>query len=379
MALILLGAGATRGASFVDERARKAKCLPPLDADFFTQLQRIDNPKHHNTIDQLIGIAVGLFGNNFAATLENLFTTVEHEVRMQDLLPNKQSRTAAARAERRPILLNAVAAVLESSLTEGRRQLHCEYHKKLVTALNRKDSIISLNYDCLIDHTLREFGSNIWNPSVGYCIGDRRTSLAGADYWKPPQPSEGGESLSLLKLHGSLHFSSGSKSGPASGGTSKSSVKLKQRPYTMQAGSKLRFDIIPPEWNKHYDQGYFKQIWRRAAAAIREAETIVSIGYSFPATDLHTSSLFRISIPKRLKSVVIVNPSKDARRRTMQVLSRGLTPETRVLVYDRFAEFAHVPRAIWDRPGVVKRAKPSEPKQPTASPVSGSDQDVSAD
>ena len=41
MALFVLGAGATRGASFVDPV--KNPCLPPLDLDFYAQLQRIAN------------------------------------------------------------------------------------------------------------------------------------------------------------------------------------------------------------------------------------------------------------------------------------------------------------------------------------------------
>jgi hypothetical protein len=44
MALFVLGAGATRGASFVNPA--KNPCLPPLDLDFYAQLQRIANSKH---------------------------------------------------------------------------------------------------------------------------------------------------------------------------------------------------------------------------------------------------------------------------------------------------------------------------------------------
>jgi hypothetical protein len=40
MAVIILGAGATRGASFVSDAA----CKPPLDSDFFTQGRRTPTP-----------------------------------------------------------------------------------------------------------------------------------------------------------------------------------------------------------------------------------------------------------------------------------------------------------------------------------------------
>src|SRR5206468_3056679 len=42
--VVVLGAGATRGAEFVvapNDKAALLRCLPPLNADFFTQLQRI--------------------------------------------------------------------------------------------------------------------------------------------------------------------------------------------------------------------------------------------------------------------------------------------------------------------------------------------------
>jgi hypothetical protein len=76
MALFVLGAGATRGASFV--KPDKNPCLPPLDADFYAQLQRIRNRKHIETVQQVIEDTVELFGVNFQVTMEMVFTTLEH-------------------------------------------------------------------------------------------------------------------------------------------------------------------------------------------------------------------------------------------------------------------------------------------------------------
>lgn len=73
--VVVLGAGATRGGSFVDPA--KKPCLPPLDSDFFTQLQRVRNPKHKELIDAVLTDAHELFGVNFKLTLETMFTTIE--------------------------------------------------------------------------------------------------------------------------------------------------------------------------------------------------------------------------------------------------------------------------------------------------------------
>ena len=82
---------------------------------------------------------------------------------------------------------------------------------------------------------------------------------------------------------------------------------------------------------------------------MHKASTLVVIGYSFPVSDLHATALFRVSTKREaLKSLVIVNPDREARRRSRDVLRRGLSNETRVLVFDTFKEFAAVDRALWD-------------------------------
>ena len=80
MAVFLLGAGATRGASFV--RLTDNPCLPPLDTDFYAQLQRIQNKKHKEMIEGVIQDTVDLFGVNFNVTMETVFSTLEHIKKM---------------------------------------------------------------------------------------------------------------------------------------------------------------------------------------------------------------------------------------------------------------------------------------------------------
>jgi hypothetical protein len=349
MALIVLGAGATRGASFAEGKNRPL-CLPPLDGDFFTQLQRISEPKHQATVDQLIETAVELFGHNFQCTLETLFTTIEHQLRIASGLTGDKWGTSKAELEKkRGQLLQAIAAVLEESLTTspdggtGHQQRDCSHHKQLVTSLTGDDAIVSFNYDCLIDHTLQKHGDAKWNTRYGYCLPLRKgkgSSLGGEGEWNPTVPCEKGKSIRVLKLHGSLNF------------YAKSATRfiLKSRPYTKNTNGQMHFEIIPPEWNKQFDKGVFKRIWMQAAREIRHATTIVVIGYSFPLTDLHTASLFRVAVnPEKLRNLVLVNPDREARRRTMRVLARGMNAKTRVMVFDYFKEFAAVERSVWDR------------------------------
>lgn len=80
MAVFVFGAGATRGCEFVDPK--KNPCLPPLDDDFFTQLQRIRNKKHKALVISVIKDVVLLFGKNFNVTLEMAYATFDQTRRM---------------------------------------------------------------------------------------------------------------------------------------------------------------------------------------------------------------------------------------------------------------------------------------------------------
>jgi hypothetical protein len=349
VALLIFGSGASRGASFVRPTTL---CRPPLDRDFFTQLQRIQNPKLQPIVDKAIANTVDLFGNNFTVTMETVFTTIEQSLRLVEATRERRNFRSDDLRKQRTALLQALAAVFEESLIaelDGVKQPRaCEYHEKVVRRLARRDALISFNYDCLLDQTLKDHGAKLWNPRYGYGfrLGSRGVSLEGDDAWQPKGEAVSKEAtIHLLKLHGSMHFKIQSPEGL------RYSVILKQRPYTRQNGD-LQFTIIPPEWNKPLERGAFADLWKRAGDAIYRARTLVFIGYSFPPGDPHAASLFRVNCrTEHLDNLVIVNPDQEARRRTREVLIRALKRETRVLVFDNLAEFARAPRTLWDRAG----------------------------
>jgi hypothetical protein len=242
---------------------------------------------------------------------------------------------------KKELLKQAIAAVLEESLCRGQHTgTECAHHKKIVDIMKSGDEVISFNYDCLIDESLRKYGHDKWNPRYGYgfALGNGGSNLKGDKKWEPPKVATKNGSIKLYKLHGSLHFDiKGVK------------VTLKERPYTKQQGH-LRFTIIPPESNKRYDEGVFKRTWKQAGQALHRADTLVVIGYSFPPTDSHANALFLISVKREgLRFLVLVNPDRDARRRARDVLKRGLGSSTQVLVFDKLSEFAAADRSLWER------------------------------
>ncbi len=185
MALFVLGAGATRGCSFVN--ACENPCLPPLDSDFFTQLQRVKNPKHQKLIKQVVEDVVTLFGTNFSASLETVFATLEHIIRMLSTTGDTRAFHREDFTNKRNRLRQAIAVGMEESLGRHISKLvikcgelkTCDLVEKILTA---GDDILSL---IMTVYRLCSKKSWIpkWNPRWTDLTRARRQSLSGEKYW----------------------------------------------------------------------------------------------------------------------------------------------------------------------------------------------------
>ncbi len=330
--VVVLGAGATRGASFVPSLEGT---LPPLDGDFFTQAQRLSRNKPEKLIKDLIKHTVKLFGENFSLTMEGFLTHVEHlsHVFEDYKLAGKPAKNRYQ--EMRSCFLQVLAAVLDEAIG---RENECEFHEKLVGCLTSDDTILSFNYDWLIDSTLKRCGEDLWNPRIGYGVNAYRDS--GCKFWayhKGDAAEYPDESVALLKMHGSMNWF------PVALDKKPPRVRLRQR-WWHQNGQ-LRFEIAPPEWNKPIRSGIYKETWRAARRALRESSAMVFIGYSLPETDLPARALFMVDAGRSpgapdLELLVTVNPDREARRRIRRVLSGRITPKTRIMSFDTFEELA---------------------------------------
>lgn len=349
--VFVLGAGATRGCSFVGDMKSKGQCLPPLDTDFFTQLQRVSSAAHSKRINRLISGLVKWFGPNYALGMEQVFCHLEHAERMLRHLGAQAKSEYQQVTELKNDLEQSIGIILGESLTnvpgggKGSYELReCDWHDKLITRLaDRGDGFITFNYDCVLDDSLRRCGADKWNPHYGYGIklGAKGKGLTGDAYWTPPSVSmpTRDQTIQVHKVHGSLHFKVGV-----------SDFTLKQRPYgnTHSQTGDMHFSIIAPESSKAYDKGHFGQTMQNAHSSLRGANRLVVIGYSLPPSDQHAEALFRFGVKKRaLDSLVIVNPDRAARRRIRSAVQAGLKPSTRVLSFDHLQEFAQADETIW--------------------------------
>jgi SIR2-like domain len=328
--LMIVGAGATLGARFPNFHA---ECRPPLNADFFTQLQRITS-KHQPLIRDVVGDVVELFGSNFSLTLEDYFTQLEFLSEAVALAPGTSGAFSLADLRsKRDRLMGALAAVLEMSTDAAiRRSGGCSLHSSLVNELGQRDTVISFNYDCVFDHALRVHASGKWSTRHGYCF-PAQYELRGGEHWDAhPAATASTRSIHLLKLHGSMNWQLPSENDPPR-------IYVKQRLYSLNGIP--RFSVIPPVWNKDArQQPIFQHLWRNAERAIRNARHIAVVGFSFTPTDLHVESLFRVALAKaNLKTLVIANPSHADRTRTREVFAKALERGAVVRQFDDFAAF----------------------------------------
>lgn len=349
--VFILGAGATRGCSFVNDMKGKGRCLPPLDGDFFTQLQRVSSKVHSDRITRLIEGLAKWFGTNYKLSMEQVFCHFEHAQKMAHHLGKDDDKIYREINKLKEDLEQAIAIILGESLTEtksggkGSYQLRtCDWHDTVVAKLADKgDAFLNFNYDCVLDDSLKRKGADKWNPHYGYGLpltrGGRK--MKGEDHWTPALGTEvkKDETIKVHKVHGSLHFNK-----------DKDGYLLKRRPYANPhaKSSIMKFMIVPPESTKSYDVEPFDKIMLNAYSSLRAASRVVIIGYSLPPSDQHTEALLRFGIKREgLESLVIVNPDRESRKRLRTTLERGIKASTRVHSFDYLSEFVLADPTIW--------------------------------
>lgn len=329
--VVVLGAGATRGSSFVP---RTSQVLPPLDADFFTQAQRLPGGEQEALMRELLRYAVRIFGKNFKLTMEGYLTQVEHLGNVFDDYRTRGRPPDNPYYPMRNNLLQVLACVLHEAIGTTPK---CRFHRRLISRLDPRDALLSFNYDCAVDYNLKEYGAGKWNPATGYghpC--ERQSGFA----WSPTSAAPPDKTLLLLKLHGSLNWF------PYPGEEVHAKLRLKER-WWRQHGD-ANFEIVPPEWNKPtIRRGIYKAIWRKARQRLATCTGMAFLGYSLPPTDLPAQALFRVDAHKaaKLKLLVVANPDPDVRRRIRDVLRRRISQTTRILVFDTLEDL----HAFWYR------------------------------
>ncbi len=306
-ACVLLGAGASRGASFVEPHSL---CVPPLDGDFFPVL-RSSGLNERSEVRDLLAFVEEEFGG-LDIRMESFYSQAFlHDQFVADISKGK------GRRQRYQLALRRFRAVLPALFRSAIGESECGYHRKLAASLDSRDSVVSFNYDCLMDRALAGWAGRRWDPQHGYAFEVR----SGLEGWKNHAGARGRpfkQTIQLLKPHGSFNWRR----------TTKRTIALREDEYEERAAHELV--IVPPLWQKSFEDEPYPSIWRAATIALSSVKALFVVGYSMPETDVYTQATLRIDI-ENLDFLCVVNPDPTARRRILGTLSGALSPSTHIV------------------------------------------------
>jgi|GEM_PF-5616402 len=303
--VVILGAGATRGASF---GSASPVVRPPLDADFFLQLRASELGTSEDA-QRLLQFLEDEFGD-VELSMEAFYSQVHlHDQFVGDFPRGKGRRQRYEWARR--YFLRIIPSLFGLALA-GQK---CRWHNALAAALAPGDTVITFNYDCLIDASLRDVAKRKWDPATGYGVEASGSLDAWTDHTgKGRFPVK---RLSLLKLHGSMNWQV-------------EDGRLHLLPDAYSPRSEDDLCIVPPLWQKSFDDPPFHDVWLAAREQLTATKALLVIGYSLPLTDVYTQAMLRIDVQK-LDFLLIANPDPEARGRIRRVLSSAITTSTRVV------------------------------------------------
>ncbi|MBI1952898.1 MAG: SIR2 family protein [Candidatus Omnitrophica bacterium] len=329
-AAVILGAGATRGASCFKNTWK----VPPLDGDFFSKIQMIADELPGGESAELLSLARSEFGEELDVSMEKFFTQIEFlDTFHRDL------RIRGPRVRRYDDILRnyvgTIASVFGAILLESNgREKSCDYHDALAAALQPRDVILSFNYDCLMDRALQKHSGKRWSAGRGYGFEIKK----GIEGWqnRAGKGRIAKESILLLKMHGSLNWDR----------RWRGYTKLRSEPYTSDVrGSN---EIIPPIWNKDIaGDNKLAGVWKMARMALRRGPILLVVGYSVPETDLLSQALIRVATSegsRKLSHLIIANPDLEARARVKRLVRKAIGDRTRVIELETFEELAELLR-----------------------------------
>lgn len=199
-------------------------------------------------------------------------------------------------------LVYGIAEVLRTSLERDHPSDH-EVSPSLhqfVSRLGPEDSVVSLNYDIVIDNTFLRVG-----PRVNYGVPVRNgMDRPEAGKWRWERYRLFGESSPLYKPHGSLNwlFCRTCQKLDVTAGM-KSTHYIFSDPALTCSECESRYEalIVAPTMFKSYSNLVLGEIWRAVEDRLGSAAEVVFIGYSLPDADVHLRCILMRALFKNRK------------------------------------------------------------------------------
>jgi len=282
----LMGAGASRGAIGHVILNRK-RLKPPLNGDFFQVADTYARAKGAGSADgkrlrRLRRVFKTDLPTKGMPTMEEAFSLLYIAKDFPGIYGTGPGRKPRA-GERQEIedflrLAFGIFAALDQESEKGTA------YDRLAKMLSPGDTIITLNYDTLMDSALVRRG---WDPAVGYCLTGGKRKVQWAPQRKPPDANMA--KVSLLKLHGSVNWYVRGSFGNLARVFDRKPSKV-SAPRKNEMKGHIR-QIIPPIYGKFFGHAQWQQLWTKAHGALLDADILVVIGCSLIDTDFHLRAL----------------------------------------------------------------------------------------
>ena len=291
--LYIIGAGCTRNYKPSNEFGLES----PLDNDFFEMCNEIILKKERllKVFNDLVEHLNFLFGLKLGSEEKLGSFSLETVTTILDLESREKGRQYI------DSLINLICIVFDIVLQGPISPIH----KELAKRFQPNDTVISYNYDIVLDNSLMEvkkLEEGIYKLNFDQKHnGDWRTC--------ENQISD----IVILKLHGSMNWLKCSRCGAllfyegrkAVAELSYQIMGLKEPTRDFNCpfcqARELRTLLIPPLLEKEMYGEEFRYLWHLAERAIVSAERIVVVGYSLPPTDFYSEFLLRKAVSRRFR------------------------------------------------------------------------------
>jgi hypothetical protein len=336
--VVIFGAGASRGGLDGTPGAP-----PPVDKDFFDIANQLSGHGTPKLAKRVLNDVWQLYRKTNGVGLEAYYRDLETRAIIGKFAKTANQPKDWQRRQKeleeliRRVYVHTTVHDTRASTVKPKKS---GIHKNILEKLKEKDTIITFNYDLVIEESFSS--AKLWNPADGYETKTYGKTKGWTRRWLEERNYEAGtkSKIRLLKLHGSLNWEL-YPTGMA--------IKLKPRPYLVSTRSgKTRFEkilILAPGWKKEIDKNPYKQFWRAARLQLEKCNTLIILGYSLPETDLLAQSLLAEVVRTRaarktfLKQLHLADHNESVKERFIKLFTPALGPHGKVLKYYDVAEF----------------------------------------
>lgn len=314
------------GTSYPDGVPLQKHILPMILSGEIEEIKNSDIGKY----------VVEFIGDNFifrpdlgvVPNLEAVFGFLDYFIQQNESLNAKYTNTALRSIKE--FLIKLIHYIVDLRTDQKSKYYHLFW--EAVKKFNSNISVITLNYDTLLEHTFEDFFQSL--GYIDYCIHflnyEKSIDLKQFNYWvNPRQPifineNENPVPIKIIKPHGSLNWKYCNccnqtlltpwdrkidlKKGKFLGYTYPEKIEYEY--YCPIDATEFETLIMPPSYMKTLTHPVISQLLSEASREIRITKRIVFVGYSLSDSDLHIKALFK----KQLKNdvdVIVINPRES--------------------------------------------------------------------